>query len=75
MEEWIDVSRKLPREGQTVDVCFSGIEFSGILFKDGRFWQVPGAITLPVEKWRQTPKKGRVIDLDAADGIGARGGM
>lgn len=73
MEEWIEAAKRLPKDGATVEVRFGAIEPRVALFKDGRFWQVPGAIDLPVVEWRELPRKGKVIDAEATDGIGLKG--
>lgn len=73
MEEWIEAAKRLPKEGATVDVRFGGVERHGVLFSEGRFWQVAGAVTLPAEQWREPPRKGKVINVEAVDGIGVRG--
>ena len=73
MDEWIECSKKLPKEGQVVDVRFAGIEAQQVLFQEGHFWQIRNGpnegLTYTVSAWRPRQKKGRVIEAHAADGI------
>lgn len=73
MAEWTRASEQLPEEGAVVDVRFGGTVRLGVVFEQGRFWQVPGAIDLPAEEWRESPARGKVINVEAADGVKLRG--
>lgn len=76
MNEWIDPAKRLPKDGQHVDILISDRIVEQVLFQDGFFWRfrIKGAEGHPymVLSWRPSEKqvkKGGRLHASTADSL------